>query len=121
MPLGQIAALMSRAGRTGLARFTLPPRIAFALLAFTGISFLAGTNAPTALYATYQAAWHFSPITTTIIFGIYAVAVLGASVTLFFVGTALAGIGFGTGGHPALVVALAGALRKPTAAVTSPR
>ncbi len=67
--------------RSGVPGFTLPPRIAFALLAFTGISFLAGTNAPTALYGTYQAAWHFSPITTTIIFGIYAVAVLGALLT----------------------------------------
>lgn len=60
----------------------MAPRVAFALLAFTGISFLAGTNAPTALYGTYQAAWHFSPITTTIIFGIYAVAVLGALLTV---------------------------------------
>jgi predicted MFS family arabinose efflux permease len=40
--------------------------------------FLAGSSAPTPLYALYQAQWHFSPITTTIIFGVYALAVLAA-------------------------------------------
>jgi Major Facilitator Superfamily len=38
--------------------------------------FLAGSSAPTPLYAVYQAAWGFSPVTVTVIFGIYAVAVL---------------------------------------------
>ena len=60
----------------------LPPRAAFALLAFTGTSFLAGTNSPTPLYARYQAAWGLSPITTTVVFGIYSVAVLSALLTV---------------------------------------
>ena len=46
------------------------------LLASIVVSFLAASSAPTPLYATYAAQWHFSPITTTIVFGIYAIAVL---------------------------------------------
>jgi predicted MFS family arabinose efflux permease len=56
---------------------------AFYLLASITISFLAGSVAPTPLYALYQAQWGFSPITVTIIFGIYAVSVL---IALLFVG-----------------------------------
>jgi MFS family permease len=56
---------------------------AFYLLASITISFLAGSIAPTPLYALYQAQWGFSPITVTIIFGIYAISVLTA---LLFVG-----------------------------------
>ena len=46
------------------------------LLASIVISFLAASSAPTPLYATYAAKWHFSPITTTVVFGVYAIAVL---------------------------------------------
>src|ERR1700728_1834715 len=56
---------------------------AFYLLASITISFLAGSSAPTPLYALYQAQWGFSPITVTLIFGIYAISVLTA---LLFVG-----------------------------------
>ena len=56
---------------------------AFYLLASITISFLAGSSAPTPLYALYQAQWGFSPITVTLIFGIYALSVLAA---LLFVG-----------------------------------
>ena len=56
---------------------------AFYLLASITISFLAGSVAPTPLYALYQAQWRFSPTTVTIIFAIYAVSVLTA---LLFVG-----------------------------------
>src|SRR6202789_2296357 len=56
---------------------------AFYLLLSITISFLAGSSAPTPLYALYQAQWGFSPITVTIIFGVYAISVLTA---LLFVG-----------------------------------
>jgi MFS family permease len=46
------------------------------LLSSIVISFLAASSAPTPLYATYAAKWHFSPITTTVVFGVYAIAVL---------------------------------------------
>ena len=55
---------------------------AFYLQASIIVSFLAGSIAPTPLYGVYQAAWGFSPITITIVFGIYAVAVLSALLTV---------------------------------------
>jgi MFS family permease len=52
------------------------------LLASLVVSLLAGSAAPTPLYAIYQRQWGFSPITTTIVFGVYAVAVLAALLAL---------------------------------------
>ncbi|MFF4756737.1 hypothetical protein ACWD5R_42555 [Streptomyces sp. NPDC002514] len=46
------------------------------LLASIVISLLAASSAPTPLYARHAAAWHFSPIITTGVFGVYAIAVL---------------------------------------------
>ncbi|MCW2749854.1 MAG: transporter [Aeromicrobium sp.] len=46
------------------------------------VALLAGSSAPTPLYAVYQAEWGFSPITTTLVFGVYAVAVLAALLTV---------------------------------------
>jgi len=56
----------------------LPDRVSFYLLASIVLFFLAGSSAPTPLYAVYQAEWGFSPITVTVVFGIYALAVLAA-------------------------------------------
>ena len=56
----------------------LSQRAAFFLLASITVSFLAGSLAPTPLYPVYQAAWGFSALTTTEIFGIYAIALLGS-------------------------------------------
>jgi hypothetical protein len=50
----------------------------FYLQASITVSFLAGSSAPTPLYPLYQHAWGFSPITVTIVFGVYALAVLSA-------------------------------------------
>jgi predicted MFS family arabinose efflux permease len=55
---------------------TLSPPVAFGLLTSTLVMLLASSSAPTPLYATYQAQWGFSAITITVIFGVYAVAVL---------------------------------------------
>lgn len=57
-------------------RKTLSPGATLVLLATIVTAFLAGSSAPTPLYAVYQADWGFSPITTTVVFGIYALAVL---------------------------------------------
>jgi len=54
----------------------LPPTIAFLLLASLTVSFLAGSSAPTPLYSVYMTEWGLTPLTITLIFGIYAVAVL---------------------------------------------
>ena len=63
-------------------RSRLTGRPALYLLASLVVSLLAGSAAPTPLYAIYQRQWGFSPITTTIVFGVYAVAVLAALLTL---------------------------------------
>ena len=55
---------------------TLSPTVAFGLLTSILVMLLASSSAPTPLYATYQAQWGFSAVTITVIFGVYAVAVL---------------------------------------------
>jgi predicted MFS family arabinose efflux permease len=60
------------------SRWRLSRSAAFYLQASITISFLAGSIAPTPLYPLYQAQWGFSPITVTVVFGIYALAVLSA-------------------------------------------
>jgi MFS family permease len=54
------------------------PGASFVLLGSIAVSLLASSSAPTPLYPIYQARWGFSAITTTIVFGAYAVAVLAA-------------------------------------------
>ncbi len=67
-----------RATAAPLRAGSLSPRAAFYLQASITLAFLAGSAAPTPLYPIYQAAWGFSPITITVVFGIYALAVLAA-------------------------------------------
>jgi predicted MFS family arabinose efflux permease len=66
--------------RLAVPRLTGSP--ALYLLASLIVSLLAASSAPTPLYATYAARWGFTPITTTVVFGVYAVAVLAALLTL---------------------------------------
>ncbi|MCW2966091.1 MAG: major facilitator superfamily 1, partial [Actinomycetia bacterium] len=67
-----VAAVEPQAGRPLLRLFGL---------ASITVSFLAASSAPTPLYAAYQAAWGFSALTTTIVFGVYAIAFLAALLT----------------------------------------
>jgi predicted MFS family arabinose efflux permease len=60
----------------------LSSQVSLYLFASLVVTFLAASAAPTPLYATYQAEWGFSAITTTIVFGVYAIAVLAALLTL---------------------------------------
>jgi MFS family permease len=60
----------------------LSGRAAVFALASLIVALLASSAAPTPLYAIYQARWHFTPITTTVVFGVYAVAVLAGLLTL---------------------------------------
>ena len=60
----------------------LAGRPALYLLASIIVSLLAASSAPTPLYATYQGLWHFTPITTTVVFGVYALTVLSALLVL---------------------------------------
>jgi len=50
----------------------------FHLQASVIATFLAGASAPTALYAVYQSSMGFSPTMLTVVFGIYAIGVLGS-------------------------------------------
>jgi MFS family permease len=81
-------------------RRRLPGTVAFFLLASIIVGFLAGSSAPTPLYAVYAARWDFSPITTTVVFGVYALAVLTA---LLIVGR----LSDHVGRRPVLLAALA--------------
>ncbi len=63
-------------------KVALSSNAAFALLASLAVSFLAGSSAPTPLYGAYQARWSFSPIMTTVAFGVYALAVLSSLLSL---------------------------------------
>src|SRR3954447_10953113 len=80
-------------------RTTLPPRMAFALVAaIIGLAlFASGTPSP--LYGTYRALWGFSPVVLTLVYATYAFGVLAALV--------LAGrISDEAGRRPVLLVAL---------------
>ncbi|WP_225814551.1 MFS transporter [Streptomyces spinosus] len=79
----------------------LGPIASLGLLASILVSLLASSSAPTPLYAIYQARWGFSPITVTVVFGVYAVAVL---VALLVFGK----ISDHVGRRPVLFVALIG-------------
>jgi predicted MFS family arabinose efflux permease len=88
---GRLASVQDPAAReTGAAlpadpfagRRRLSGRPAVFVLASLIVALLASSAAPTPLYAIYQARWHFTPITTTIVFGAYAIAVLVALLTL---------------------------------------
>src|ERR1043165_4008183 len=63
-------------------RGRLSGRPAVFVLASLIVALLASSAAPTPLYAIYQAQWHFTPITTTVVFGVYALAVLASLLTL---------------------------------------
>jgi MFS family permease len=66
----------------GWAGYRLSGRPAVFALASLIVALLASSAAPTPLYAIYQATWNFTPITTTVVFGVYAMAVLAALLTL---------------------------------------
>jgi MFS family permease len=61
---------------------TWRPLLRLVGLASITVTFLAASAAPTPLYATYQRAWGFSALTTTVVFGIYAVALLASLLTV---------------------------------------
>jgi MFS family permease len=59
-----------------LNRRAVPREIAFWLIAYVFAAVILGTAVPTPLYAIYQRQWHFSAGILTLIFAVYAVAVL---------------------------------------------
>ena len=73
-------------GRSGRVRarpsWRLPKTVAFYLQVSMLVSLLGAASAPTPLYRVYQSEWGFSPIAITVVFGVYALAVLGALLTV---------------------------------------
>ncbi|WP_460163548.1 MFS transporter [Pseudomonas sp. S2_F03] len=57
-------------------------RASLGFLAITLLSFLAASTAPTPLYRLYQEQMHFSAATLTLIFGVYALSLLAALLTV---------------------------------------
>ncbi|WP_416426355.1 MFS transporter [Pseudomonas sp. App30] len=57
-------------------------RNSLAYLSVVLLTFLAASSAPTPLYHLYQEAWQFSPGMLTMIFGVYALALLAALLTV---------------------------------------
>src|SRR5690348_3938858 len=57
-------------------------RAGFWILAATLLSYLAASSAPTPLYVVYQARYHFSATTLTLVFATYAAALLVALLTV---------------------------------------
>jgi MFS family permease len=72
----------SRPWWRGPGSHRLSGRPAVFVLASLIVALLASSAAPTPLYAIYQAKWHFTPITTTVVFGVYAMAVLISLLTV---------------------------------------
>lgn len=54
----------------------------FWLLAVTVVTFFAASSAPSPLYVVYQADWHFSATTLTLVFAVYVLALLVALLTV---------------------------------------
>ena len=79
---GRPGAQARPTGPAPAGRWPLSGRPVLYLLASLIVTLLAASAAPTPLYAIYQARWGFTPITTTIVFGVYAVAVLASLLTL---------------------------------------
>ncbi|RKT09869.1 putative MFS family arabinose efflux permease [Streptomyces sp. 1114.5] len=75
--MSSVTALLSRPRRPPM----LGRRGAFRLHASVLVVLLAASSAPTPLYALYQAAWHFSAMTLTVVFSAYALALLVALLT----------------------------------------
>jgi MFS family permease len=56
--------------------FYLSATASFYLLASITLAFLAGSSVPSPLYPVYQSLWGLSPVMITVVFGVYALAVL---------------------------------------------
>ncbi|QIS21531.1 MFS transporter [Nocardia terpenica] len=68
---------MAAIAATAPVQRTAQPWAYALILAASGVA-LGVSGAPAPLYGLYQKQWHFSPLTTTIVFAVYAVAALAA-------------------------------------------
>jgi MFS family permease len=96
--LTSVGTVVARAELTG-ARMRLPRAPAFWVVGATLVAFLTAAGAPTPLYVMYQRTLHFQAITLTVIFAVYALALL---LTLLTVG----GLSDFVGRRPVLAASL---------------
>ncbi len=73
---------MSISATISSSRWTLSTRATTVFAALTAISFSATSSAPTPLYHLYQERMHLLPLTITLIFAVYAFAILAAFLTI---------------------------------------
>src|ERR1700729_470326 len=76
MQLATAAVPKSRTSTSTSTGLYLSPTASFWLLASITVSFLAGSSVPTPLYPLYQSLWGLTPMTITLVFGVYALGVL---------------------------------------------
>ena len=69
---------MNRDGGTIRQRIVVPKIAAFWLVAVIFGLFMFAASAPSPLYGLYATTWHFSALTLTAVFGVYALALLAA-------------------------------------------
>ena len=55
---------------------------AFWVVAAISFLYLFAASAPSPLYGVYAAQWHFSPITLTVVFGVYAITLLATGFSI---------------------------------------
>src|SRR5258708_37098148 len=60
----------------------LPRPLAFAAASAIFVLFAAAASAPTPLYVVYQKVWGFSSTTLTVVFAVYAIALMGSLLTV---------------------------------------
>jgi predicted MFS family arabinose efflux permease len=77
---GGLAERAARAGEAG-AGSRRRRGVTLVLLGSIVVSFLAASAAPTPMYALYARQWGFSALATTVVFGVYALAVLAGLLT----------------------------------------
>ncbi|MCI2417820.1 MFS transporter [Saccharopolyspora sp. K220] len=85
---------------TGARPRRMSPTAAFWTLAATLLAFMCAAAAPSPLYSVYQDEWQFSAITLTVVFAVYAIALLAALITVGALSDHI-------GRRPALLAALA--------------
>lgn len=94
------ASIAAELGRTRSDRWTLPDRAAYLLAAGVIALGLFASVTPSPLYHVYATAWHFGPVTLTLIYATYAFGVL---TSLLLLGR----VSDDVGRRPVLLVALA--------------
>jgi MFS family permease len=75
---GPLGAATDPVAATPVRAVRIPPGAAFYVVASITLAFLAGSSAPTPLYALYKDQWGFSSTMLTLVFGIYAIGVLAS-------------------------------------------